>query len=95
MLATPCPDLDAAGDRAHQLGGRQPVIVGFDIEDRLEAGVFGFAGDGLDVAGAPPRAGQDRKAEPFCHGPFPLVKSALMMIAPFSGQHQKLGDLGA
>src|SRR5215469_6377990 len=42
----PWPHFDAAGDRAHQLRRRQSIIVDFRIEDRLKAGIFGFAGDG-------------------------------------------------
>jgi hypothetical protein len=41
----PGPDFNILGDATHQLGCRHAIIVGFDIEDRLESGGFSLLSD--------------------------------------------------
>ena len=66
-VGDPGPHLDAAGRRAHQLGGGHHVVVDFGGEDRVEAGLLGLARDRLDLVGAPAHPGDHGQGESFCH----------------------------
>jgi hypothetical protein len=62
----PCAHLDTLCSYAHELGGRQGIVVDFRGEDGVEPCVLSLTGHHLDLCGAPPRPRNDRQSQSVC-----------------------------